>query len=50
MGSPGIRQLALHEELLGALWRVVRGLPSHPLHFLQLPCLGCSLDVLKVHL
>ena len=42
---PGIWQLLLHEELLGALCRVEVALPGHTLHLLQLPSLGSSLNV-----
>ena len=48
--APCIRQLGLHEKLLGLLGRVVRRLPGDALHLLELLRLCCSLDVLVVHL
>ena len=42
---PGIWQLGLHEELLGALCWVEVALPGHPLDLLQLASLGSSLNV-----
>lgn len=42
---PGIRQLALHEELLGALRRIEVAFPCDTLHLLQLSRLAGSLNV-----
>lgn len=42
---PGIWQLGLHKELLGALCWVEVTLPGHPLNLLQLASLGSSLNV-----
>ena len=42
---PGIWQLGLHEELLGALCWVEVALPGHALHLLELSSLSSRLNV-----